>query len=113
MSRISRLLFVTTLAVSVSATASAQPVSAPFPVGKPVSMYLGFEPGDGNDQIMRLIARNIGRHLPGSPNVVPRNMLGAGGRRMVGYLYNSAPRDGTELAMVSRAVTTDPLLVDP
>ena len=110
---ISKLLVINTLAAGIHSSACAQPVSAPFPVGKPVSMYLGFEPGGGNDQIMRLIARNIGRHLPGSPNVIPRNMPGAGGRRMVGYLYNSAPRDGTELAMVSRAVTTDPLLVDP
>jgi tripartite-type tricarboxylate transporter receptor subunit TctC len=101
------------LACLLASPALAQPATAPFPVGKPVSMYLGFEPGGGNDQIMRLIARNIGRHLPGSPSVIPRNMPGAGGRRLVGYLYNSAPRDGTELAMVSRAVTTDPLLVDP
>jgi tripartite-type tricarboxylate transporter receptor subunit TctC len=91
----------------------AQPTAAPFPPGKPVSLYLGFEPGGGNDQIMRLVARNIGKHLPGNPNVIPRNMPGAGGRRLVGYIYNAAPRDGTELAMVSRAVTTDPLLVDP
>jgi tripartite-type tricarboxylate transporter receptor subunit TctC len=40
-------------------------------------------------------------------------MPGAGGRRLAGHLYNSAPRDGTELAMISRGVTTDPLLVDP
>jgi tripartite-type tricarboxylate transporter receptor subunit TctC len=96
-----------------TAPALAQPAAAPFPIGKPISMYLGFEPGGGNDQIMRLVARNVGRFLPGSPSVIPRNMPGAGGRRLVGYLYNSAARDGTELAMVSRAVTTDPLLVDP
>jgi tripartite-type tricarboxylate transporter receptor subunit TctC len=83
--------------VAVAAPALAQPGAAPFPIGKPVSMYLGFEPGGGNDQIMRLIARNIGRHLPGSPNVIPRNMPGAGGRRLAGHMYNSAPRDGTEL----------------
>jgi len=53
--------------VAVPGAAGAQPVAAPFPVGKPVSVYLGFEPGGGNDQITRLIARNIGRHLPGSP----------------------------------------------
>src|SRR5262245_62952899 len=101
------------VAVTTAAPLLAQPASAPFPIGKPVSMYLGFEPGGGNDQIMRLVARNIGRHLPGSPNVIPRNMPGAGGRRLAGHLYNSARRDGTELAMISRGVVTDPLLVDP
>jgi tripartite-type tricarboxylate transporter receptor subunit TctC len=101
------------LCVAASAPALAQPATAPFPIGKPISMYLGFEAGGGNDQIMRLVARNIGRHLPGNPHVIPRNMPGAGGRRLAGYLYNSAPRDGTELAMISRGVTTDPLLVDP
>jgi tripartite-type tricarboxylate transporter receptor subunit TctC len=98
---------------ATSAPALAQPAASPFPIGKPVSMFLGFEAGGGNDQIMRLVARNIGRQLPGSPHVIPRNMPGAGGRRLAGYLYNLAPRDGTELAMISRGVVTDPLLVDP
>jgi protein-S-isoprenylcysteine O-methyltransferase Ste14/tripartite-type tricarboxylate transporter receptor subunit TctC len=92
--------------------AHAQPASAPFPAGKPVSVHVGVAPGGGNDRVMRLVARNIGKYLPGQPNVVARNTPGAGGRRLAGFLFNAAPRDGTELGLLHRGLTTDPLLVD-
>jgi tripartite-type tricarboxylate transporter receptor subunit TctC len=44
--------------------------------------------------------------------VVPRNTPGAGGKRLATLLYNAAARDGTELGVIQRSVTTDPLLVD-
>jgi tripartite-type tricarboxylate transporter receptor subunit TctC len=77
-----------------------------------VSFHVGVAPGGGNDQIMRLVARHIGKYLPGNPSVVPRNTPGAGGRRLAAFLFNSAPRDGTELALLHRGLTTEPLLVD-
>lgn len=90
---------------------SWQSVAAqPLPVGKAVSMHVGVTPGGGNDQIMRLVARHIGRYLPGQPSVVPRNTPGAGGRRLAGLLANTAPRDGTELAMLHRGLVTEQLL---
>ena len=82
--------------------AAAQPAAAPFPTGKPVSMHVGVNPGGGNDQIMRLVARHIGNHLPGNPSVVAKNTPGAGGRRLAGLLANTAPRDGTEMGMLHR-----------
>src|SRR4051794_29668268 len=69
MRQISKLLFVAALAFGINVPASAQPVAAPVPVGKPVPMYLGFEPGGGNDQIMRLmraISAAICREIPTS-----------------------------------------------
>ena len=54
-----------------------------------------FEAGGPYDFYARLIARFIGSHLPGSPNVVVQNMPGAGGLRGANFIYNLAPRDGT------------------
>ena len=45
--------------------------------GKPMRLYIGFGPGGGYDTYGRLVARHIGRHLPGNPTVVPQNMPGA------------------------------------
>ncbi len=93
--------------------ALAEPAAAPFPAGKPISIHVGTSPGGTNDLLMRMVARHIGKYLPGHPNVVPRNTPGAGGKRLASLLYNTAPRDGTELGVIQRSVTTDPLLVDP
>ena len=59
---------------------------------------------------MRLVARHIGKYLPGNPNVVARNTPGAGGRRLAGLLANTAPRDGTELALLHRGMVIEQLL---
>ena len=54
---------------------------APAPnyyAGKTVQMIIGFGPGGGYDLWARTVARHIGKHLPGNPNVVSQNMPGAG-----------------------------------
>lgn len=97
----------------VSGRAHAQPAAAPFPAGKPVSIYVGTAPGGTNDQIMRIVARHIGKYLPGNPTIIPRNMPGAGGRQVASYLTSQAPRDGTEFANFLRGIVLDPMLLDP
>jgi tripartite-type tricarboxylate transporter receptor subunit TctC len=92
--------------------ASAQPPATPFPAGKPVSMHVGVGPGAGNDHMMRLVARHIGKYLPGNPSVVAKNTPGAGGRRLAGLLANTAPRDGTELGLLHRGIVTEQFLGD-
>ncbi len=67
--------------------------------GKTVSVLVPSTAGGGYDIYARLVARHIGRHLPGKPAVVVRNMPGAGGVVMASYLANVAPKDGTELAV--------------
>jgi tripartite-type tricarboxylate transporter receptor subunit TctC len=108
-----RLLAAIIVAAACAGTAVAQPAAAPFPAGKPVTIHVGTDPGGTNDLLMRLVAKHIGKYLPGRPNVVPRNMPGAGGKRLATHLYNTAPRDGTELGVIQRSVATDQLLVDP
>lgn len=90
--------------------ASAQPAAAPFPAGKTVSMHVGATPGGGNDNVMRMVARHIGKYLPGHPNVVARNTPGAGGRRLASLIANAAARDGTELAQLHRGLVIEQLM---
>jgi tripartite-type tricarboxylate transporter receptor subunit TctC len=81
-----------------------------FYKGKNINFIIGTAPGGGYDAYSRLIARHIGRHLPGQPSVVPQNMPGAAGIRAANYLYNVAPKDGTVIGMVDQAVYLDQIL---
>jgi tripartite-type tricarboxylate transporter receptor subunit TctC len=81
-----------------------------FYTGKNINFIIGTAPGGGYDAYSRLIARHIGKHLPGQPSVVAQNMPGAAGIRAANYLYNVAPRDGTVIGMVDQAVYLDQIL---
>ncbi len=93
------------LALLLTATAGvrAQPV-ADFYKGKQVSLIVGYGTGGGYDVYGRLVARHLGRFIPGSPTVVVQNMPGAGSLRSVNYLYNTAPKDGTAIATFGRDI---------
>ena len=69
-----------------------------FYKGKSVTMLIPSTPSGGYDTYARLLARHIGRHLPGQPDVVPQNMPGAGGKVAVAFLANAAPKDGTVIS---------------
>src|ERR1700758_5093153 len=85
------------LAAQVFASpANADPV-ADFYKGKTVAMVVASPAGGGYDAMARAISRFIGRHLPGNPTVVVRNMPGAGGILAMNYIANNAERDGTVL----------------
>src|SRR5262245_58161373 len=75
---------------------------ADFYKGKTVAIIVGFGPGGGYDLYARLLSRHLGRHIPGSPNVVVQNMDGAGSVRAANYVYAVAPRDGTAIAAVNQ-----------
>jgi tripartite-type tricarboxylate transporter receptor subunit TctC len=78
--------------------------------GKTVIIYIGFAPGGSYDYFGRLVARHIGRHLPGNPTVVAQSMPGAGSFTAANYLYARAPRDGTALGIVSQTVAIEEAL---
>ena len=82
--------------------ANAEPI-ADFYRGKTLNVLIGVGVGGEYDIQARLVARHIGRHIPGNPTVVPQNMTGAGGLRMVNYLYNIAPKDGLSIGMIANA----------
>ena len=88
----------------VAACVSAQPAGADTPAefykGKTVNLIIGTSPGNDYDFRGRLLARFMGRHIPGEPQIVTRNMPGGGGVVAANWLAAIAPRDGTTLHMI-------------
>ncbi len=64
---------------------------------------IGSGPAGGYDIYGRALARHINRHIPGTPNVVVKNMPGAGSARAAGFLAKIAPKDGTVIAGIMPA----------
>ena len=78
--------------------------------GKQVVLSVGYAAGGGYDIYARVVARHYGDHLPGRPAMVVKNMPGAGSLRVTNYLYQGAPKDGSEIAAVGREIPTAALL---
>jgi tripartite-type tricarboxylate transporter receptor subunit TctC len=89
-----------------AAALSAQPARAQtvedFYKGKTITLVVGNGPGGGFDVFGRLLARHIGRYVPGNPSVIVQNMPGAGSLVAANYLYNLAPKDGTTFGLIAR-----------
>ena len=86
------------LACAVVALVAQSPaVAQDFYKGKTISIIAGFSPGGGYDVNARVLARHMGRHIPGNPNIIVQNMPGAGSLNAVHYLDNTAAKDGTAL----------------
>jgi tripartite-type tricarboxylate transporter receptor subunit TctC len=83
---------------------------ADFYKGKDIELRIGYKPGGGYDNYARLLARHIGKHIPGNPNVVPKNMPGAGSVKLTNWLWEGAPQDGTVIGAISRGAPFEPLL---
>ena len=94
------------------AAARAQSVEA-FYAGRTISVLVSSDPGGGYDAQARLMARHIGRFIPGHPSLIVQNMPGGGGIVAANYLYNVAPQDGTALGVVQRGVVTAQLTHQP
>ena len=89
--------------------AHAEPV-ADFYHGKTVTLTVGYSAGGGYDTYARILARHMGRHIPGSPVIVVQNAPGAGSMRAANALYNVAPKDGTAFGMFGRGIALEPLI---
>lgn len=82
---------------------------ADFYSGKSISLIIGYGPGGGNDTYSRVLARHLGKHIPGNPTVVPKNMPGAGAIVAANYIFNATPKDGTNLGVFAASAALDPL----
>jgi len=79
--------------------------------GRQIKLLIGYSPtGYGYDTYGRLLARHLGKYLPGNPLIIPQNRPGAGSLNLANYLYNAAPKDGSEIAIVGRGVAMEPLI---
>ena len=104
-----RIVIAATIVASTVAGASAQSATD-FYKGKNVDLYIGYSVGGAYDLYARMLARHMGKHIPGNPNVVPKNMEGAGSLRLANWLYNVAPKDGSAFGIIGRGTGFDPLL---
>lgn len=92
-----------------AASASAQSLES-FYKSKNMSMTIGFSAGGSYDYYGRLVARHIGKHIPGKPSVVAQSMPGAGSFKAANFLYAVAPKDGTALGIVSQNLALEEAL---
>jgi tripartite-type tricarboxylate transporter receptor subunit TctC len=83
---------------------------ADFYHGRTINIVIGHSAGGGYDLYARVLARHMGKHIPGNPSVVPVNMAGAGGVRAANYIYTAAPKDGTAIGIFSRGMAIAQLL---
>ena len=65
-----------------------------FYKGKTIRLIVGLAPGGGFDTYSRVIARHIGKHIPGNPTTVVDNMPGAAGLVSANFIYRVARPDG-------------------
>jgi tripartite-type tricarboxylate transporter receptor subunit TctC len=96
------------LIAMVPVPASADAV-ADFYKGKNVDLMVGFSAGGAYDLYARMIARHMGKHIPGTPTMVVKNLDGGGSLRLANALYNTMPKDGTVFATIARGAAFDPL----
>jgi len=101
---------VLTLALTRAMPALAADPIAEFYAGKTVHVLIGYSVGGGYDLYARMLARHMGKHLPGNPQMLPDNMPGAGSLKVVNFLYGAAPKDGTTFGTFGRGVPMEPLL---
>jgi tripartite-type tricarboxylate transporter receptor subunit TctC len=98
-----------TLLLALPWPAQAQSV-ADFYRGKTITLTVGYSAGGGYDTYARILARHMGRHIPGNPTIVVQNAPGAGSMRAANTIYNVAPKDGTAIGMFGRGIALEPLI---
>ena len=75
------------LGLALSAVNAQAQTPAEFYKGKTIEMHIGYSSGGGYDVYGRIVARHMGRHIPGNPQIVPKNTPGAGSLRAANWLY--------------------------
>jgi tripartite-type tricarboxylate transporter receptor subunit TctC len=103
------IVAVALLAALPASIASAQS-PADFYKGRTVELDVGYSAGGAYDLYARTIARFLGRHIPGNPTVIVKNMEGGGSLRLANWLFRVAPKDGSVLATIGRGTGFDPIL---
>ncbi len=98
--------------VAAPGLSSTPSLAAESYAGKSIELIVGAPPGGGYDIYARAVARHLGRHIPGEPNIVVKNMPGAGSAKAAQYVSTIAPKDGTSIAGIMPGAIMGPLLDD-
>ena len=101
------------VAGSIAAALVATPATAQdYYAGRSIEFIVGGDSGGGYDIYARAVARNLGRHIPGNPTIVVKNMPGAGSTRAGIYISTVAPKDGGSVGALMPGAIVGPLLED-
>ncbi len=98
--------------LAFGASAAAQDADALF-AHKTITIYIGNTAGGSYDLYGRIVARFLGKHLPGAPSVVATNMPGAGTLKAANYIYDVAPKDGTAIGIVAETIALEQAVANP
>jgi tripartite-type tricarboxylate transporter receptor subunit TctC len=90
------------VAAALAASRAPAETVEDFYRGKRLTITVGYGPGGGYDVFARLLARHLGRFIPGNPQIIVQNMPGAGSLIAANYLYAIAPKDGTAFGLFAR-----------
>src|SRR6195256_4791740 len=104
--------YICMIAALYAQPAQAQDAVAAFYKGKQINLIVGSSAGGGYDTYARLLARHLGKYIPGNPVIVPSNMPGAGSNAAAAHIYAVAPKDGIVIGAVQTAAVLDPLFGD-
>ena len=114
-----RLATVLLLAAAPTRSGRAQDAVEAFYKGRQINLIVGYGPGGGYDLTARLLARHLGRFMPGNPSIAVQNLAGAGSLRAANFLYGAAPKDGatfgvfgSDIAMVGLLGTNSAVQFD-
>ena len=98
------------LTLGIAGDAKAASSVEKFYKGRNLDLIVGYNPGGGYDAYTRLIGRHMGRHIPGKPNLIVKNMGGAGSLKAANYFYNVAKKDGSVFGMFAGGIAIDALI---
>jgi tripartite-type tricarboxylate transporter receptor subunit TctC len=98
------------LVVAAIGPAHGENAIEPFFRGKVITIHVGSSAGGGYDTYARLVARHLGKHIPGRPIIVVRNMPGSSSNKAASYLFSEAPNDGTAIGALFPSAILQPLL---
>jgi tripartite-type tricarboxylate transporter receptor subunit TctC len=79
-------------------------------IDRPITIYVAGTAGGGIDLYGRVVARHLGRHIPGNPTVTVQVMPGAGGIRAANFLAEQAPKDGSAITTFAGGPILEPLI---
>jgi tripartite-type tricarboxylate transporter receptor subunit TctC len=81
--------------------------------GRQVVLLVASGVGGGYDTYARAFARHVGKHIPGNPAIIPKNLPAAGGLAAANTLYSVSPKDGLTIAALTNGIAMDPLFGNP
>src|SRR5215475_12511066 len=107
------VLLATALVVIASLDSGRPAAAQSFYEGKTVRVIVGLAPGGGFDTYARVIARHLGRHVPGNPTFIVENMTGAGSLIAANYVYKVAKPDGLTIGKFNGSLMLGQVLGQP